>query len=111
MSSFPLYDNLEQKTENMLEGLIDEEKNTLSQNIKNIDNDGHKIIYALIRYFQMKHHQNNGIDLPYSSKKQKSGYKFDIDCLPFQLQQILFLFSKIHLKKMKEDEILHTPQK
>ena len=62
MSSFPLYDNLEQKTQNMLESLIDEEKNILSENIKNIDKDGHKIIYALIRYFQMKHHQNNGID-------------------------------------------------
>ena len=37
MSSFPLYDNLEQKTQNMLESLIDEEKNILSENIKNID--------------------------------------------------------------------------
>ena len=78
----------------------------LSDNIKGIDNDGHKMIYALIRYFQMKHFQNNGVELPYSSKKQKSGYKFDIDCLPQQLQQILFLFSKIHLKKMSPPKII-----
>jgi hypothetical protein len=111
MSSFPLYDNLNQKTENIGETLTPDEKGMLSDNIKNIDNDGHKMIYALIRYFQMKHLQNNGVELPYSSKKQKSGYKFDIDYLPRQLQQILFLFSNIHLKKMKEDENLHTPQK
>jgi len=111
MSSFPLYDNLNQQTENISNALSSNEKILLSDNIKKIDNDGHKIIYALIRYFQMKHFQNNGIDLPYSSKKQKSGYKFDIDCLPNQLQQILFLFSKIHINKMKEDEVLHTPQK
>ena len=111
MSSFPLYDNLNQQTQNYSENLNPEEKNMLIENIKNIDNDGHKMIYALIRYFQMKNFQNNGVDLPYSSKKQKSGYKFDIDCLPTQLQQILFLFSKIHLKKMKEDLLLHTPLK
>jgi hypothetical protein len=111
MSSFPLYDNLNQQTENVSEMLSSIDKTMLSENIKKIDNDGHKMIYALIRYFQMKHSQNNGIDLPYSSKKQKSGYKFDIDCLPQQLQQILFMFSKIHLNKMKEDLILHTPQK
>ena len=111
MSSFPLYDNLNQQTENISETLTPDEKGILSDNIKNIDDDGHKIIYALIRYFQFKHFQNNGVELPYSSKKQKVGYKFDIDHLPQQLQQILFLFSKIHLNKMKEDENLHTPSK
>ena len=110
MSSFPLYDNLNQKTENITEVLSTEEKKKLSENIKKIDTDGHKMIYALIRYYQMKHNQNNGVDLPYSSKKQKSGYKFDIDYLPQQLQQILFHFSKIHLNKMKEDLLLHTPK-
>ena len=111
MSSFPLYDNLNQQTEQNINSLSTENKAILSENIKNLDNDGHKMIYALIRYFQMKHCENNGLDLPYSSKKQKSGYKFDIDRLPHQLQQILFLFSKIHIKKMKEDAVLHTPQK
>ena len=56
MSSFPLYDNLNQQTENVQETLTDDEKSTLSDNIKNIDDDGHKMIYALIRYFQFSNH-------------------------------------------------------
>ena len=53
MSSFPLYDNLNQQTENITETLTQDEKSMLSDNIRGIDNDGHKMIYALIRYFQI----------------------------------------------------------
>ena len=78
----------------MLEGLINEEKTILSDNIKNIDNDGHKIIYALIRYFQMKHHQNNGIDLPYSLKNKNQDISLILIVYHFNSNKYYFFFLK-----------------
>ena len=99
MSSFPLYDNLNQQTENITETLTPDEKSMLSDNIKGIDNDGHKMIYALIRYFQMKHFQNNGVELHIHQKNKSLGINLILIVYLNSYNKYYFFFLKFISKK------------
>jgi hypothetical protein len=108
MAQFPLYDNLIENISTT--GLDQKEKKTIVDNIKKMDADGHRLLFSLIRYHQYKTGNIAGLEAPYAAKKQKAGYKFDIDNLPVELQYVIQKFSDLHLKKMQEDQILHTPK-
>jgi hypothetical protein len=89
--NFPLYPSL--KSDEFKE-LSEVQKDELFDFIKDITDEKQEQIYALIRAYHLDH-DNQIQDLPYGGKILKSGIKFDIDCLPSNLQSILYQFVKI----------------
>ena len=96
----PLYDNIYDhvnKSNLINMDLNIEQKNNFIKLVKKLTKNDSVIFYILIRFFQLKH--DEGIDsfnLPYKSKKQKNGYKFDLDNFPNTLKQILNRFLEIN---------------
>jgi len=89
--NFPLYHsiNLDDFKE-----LSVEEKDKFMDLFKDMPEDKHKIIYALVRAY----HLDNDInvqEIPYGGKNLKSGLKFDFDNLPSKLQFMLYTFSSL----------------
>jgi hypothetical protein len=105
--TFPLYQDLfKNSTET---DLTDDQKDELIKKIKKMDLEGHELIYALIRCFQLENETN--YELPYEGKSLKLGYKFDLEKFPKKLRQIVYKFSEKHLEKMKEDQKINKNRK
>lgn len=99
-SNFPLYSNI-RKTDKELQPICQDEKDFVSEKIKTMKESEHEIVYALIRAFFLEN-ENSVIGndtLPYKGKKLKTGIKWEIDNLPWQLQRILYIFCKIELEQ------------
>lgn len=91
--NFPLYDSLKN---NEFKELTDDEKDTLVEKIKSMNDEKQEIVYALMKVYYMEE-QNRLIsnELPYNGKELKNRLKFDLDQIPSKLQYILKLFSLI----------------
>lgn len=87
--NFPLYQSI--KRDDFKE-LSVEEKDKFLETFKDISEEKHKIIYALIRAYHLEHDINTQ-EIPYGGKSLKSGLKFDFDNLPSKLQYMLYSFS------------------
>jgi len=105
MSNFPLYDNLIKD--------LPEEEMTLKQKdkfiklVKDIDEYGSELMYALIRFYQLENSDDKStFKLPYGGKYIKHDMKFDFNELPNELKHILFKFIQIHIKTLKEENSL-----
>ena len=110
MSNFPLYDNLfvDLPTEEMTV----KHKDKFVKLIKEIDQNGSELIYALIRVYQLENSDDKStFKLPYGGKFDKTDMKFDFNDLPNELKHILFKFIQIHTKTMKEENILSENRK
>ena len=102
MSNLPLYEILFKETLN--EDLTNKQKDEFMRLIKNIDQNGFEIVYALIRIFQLENNDDKStFKLPYGGKFDKNDMKFDFNELPNELKHILFKFIQIHSKTMKEE--------
>jgi hypothetical protein len=105
MSNFPLYDNMFKDIKN--KDLTIKQKTDFINKVKNIDDDGSELIYALIRVFEMENSENCGsYKLPYCGTYIKKNMKFDLDKLPVKLKQGLYKFVKAHTQKMDEENKL-----
>lgn len=105
MSNFPLYDNLSLDISNRDLNL--KQKNEFMQKIKNIDDNGAELVYALIKVYQMENATDDStFILPYNGKYVKNDMKFDFNQLPTQLKQILYKFIVLHTESMKEETII-----
>lgn len=89
--NFPLYKSL--CTDDFKE-LNDLQKDELLSRIKDMNDDKHNVLYALIYAYHISH-DTHIQELPYGGKSLKNGLKFDIDHLPSKLQSMLFQFSAI----------------
>lgn len=106
MSNFPLYDSLSKDILN--KDLSIKQKNDFINNVKNIDNTGSELIYALIKVYHIQNiDEKNTIILPFEGEYLNNEIKFDLDKLPNKLKQILFKFLQIHTKTMKEDIVIN----
>ena len=102
MSNFPLYDSLSKEI--CLKDLSVKQKNDFINNVKNIDDAGFELIYALIKVYQLQNTEDqNTYTLPFQGKYINNEMQFDLDELPNKLKQILFKFLDIHTKTMKEE--------
>ena len=104
MSNFPLYTSI--SAEIPEKDLTSTQKADFVKKVDKMDLDGHELIYALIKTFYIENENDSPFTLPYGGKFVKNAMSYDIDGLPVQLKQILYKFSKIHSKKMKEDRKL-----
>ena len=102
MSNFPLYDNL---TKNLpLEEMTIKQKDKFMKLIKDNDETGSELIYALIRLYQLENSEDKStFKLPYGGKFIKNDMKFDLNDFPNELKHILLKFIIMHLDTMKEE--------
>ena len=90
----PVYEMLSNTSSN--EDLDIEEKETFINNIKNINQTGHDLIYVIIKAYESEN-TNEKKMYPYGGKMLKTGLKFDLDSFDNKLKQILFRFIKLHM--------------
>jgi hypothetical protein len=89
MKAYTLYDQLR----NMDFIDVDEDdKNKFIETVHKMSDEEHEKIFALIRTHQIQNRESTSSILPYSSKHQKKGLKFDFDQFPSELQSILIHF-------------------
>jgi len=101
MSNFPLYSSLCNELPN--KDLTSVQKADFVKKVDAMDQDGHELIYALIKTFYIDKENNSPFILPYGGKVVKNEMSYDMDNIPVELRQLLYKFAKIHTKKMKED--------
>lgn len=101
MSNFPLYDNMMKGIKN--KDLTAKQKNDLIRKIDNIDEDGAKLVYALIRSFGINDNLKIS-SLPYDGERcDTTSIGFDLEKFPNKLKQMLYKFNDVH-DKSKHDE-------
>lgn len=107
MSKFPLYDSLSKDIST--KDLTASQKRVFIKRISKIDKNGHDLVYALIRMYQVENNEKNtSFTLPYNGTYVENDISFDLDKFPNTLKQILFKFLKVHLDKMKEERTIET---
>lgn len=89
--NFPLYKSL--CTDDFKE-LNELQKDDMLSHIKDMNDDKHNVVYALIYAYHISH-DTHMQELPYGGKSLKNGLKFDVDHLPSKLQHMLYQFSNI----------------
>ena len=105
MSKFPLYDNIIKDISK--KDLTIPQKKALIKRIQKIDNNGHELIYALIRMYQTENSdQEMSFTLPYNGLYVENNINFDLENLPVELRQMLLKFVDVHLAKMQEENVM-----
>jgi hypothetical protein len=105
MSKFPLYDRLSSNTPSR--DLTMAQKMSFVKKIKKIDQNGYELMYALMRMYQLENEEeNSSFIVPYNGVFQNNDIIFDINELPKKLRQILLKFLTVHIRKMKEEDII-----
>jgi hypothetical protein len=99
---FPLFSHLKNEVGDENTGLSTAQKIELGERIKELDEQGCSLVYALIRYYQIYEEKINIVETPFGMKKIKLGYRFCIDDLPILLQHLIWRFVQIHRKSQKE---------
>jgi hypothetical protein len=100
-SSFPLYDSIVSHTKHINKDLSKNEKEEFVENVKNINNKGAELIYALITMHHRKEENGQeGINIPYDGVFVENGVvEFNIGSFPKKLRRLLYTFLNMHLKK------------
>ena len=112
MSKFPLYDSLLKDI--IKKDLTKKQKLLFINRISKIDKNGHELVYALIRMYQVENkEENTNFNLPYNGTFVDGDINFDLDKFPINLKQILFKFLSVHIDKMNEESSIEnqTPVK
>ena len=104
MSSFPLYDNLNKDIPD--EEMPKKQLDKFMKLIKEIDDYGSELIYVLIRMHQKINDETSMYKPPYGGKHDKHDMNFVYKDLPNDLKYILLKFIQIHLKTMREENII-----
>jgi hypothetical protein len=103
MSNFPLYDSLYKDTED--KDISTAHKKIFIKKIASLDQDGHELVYALIKIYYLKYDDESGIVLPYNGKYvNKIDITFEFNTFPNKLKNMLYKFVIVHLKKMEDDK-------
>jgi hypothetical protein len=109
-SVFPLFDRLFTDTEHIQRPLQYEEKMQLCHDIKDLDQEGHELLYAIMRNFYLVKENGRFESVPYSPKLNKTGYKFDTTYFPPRLLIMMRHFVSLHLEKVKEQQMIDELQ-
>lgn len=101
--AFPLFSHLRneihEEDSHSPQELTTSKKVELSERIKELDEQGCSLVYALIRYYQIYEMKMDPIEAPFGMKKIKQGYRFCIEEIPSMLQHLLIRFIDIHLQQ------------
>ena len=94
--NFPLYTIINDKLTEDLKPLTKGEKEKMISKIKQLDDNQHEHIYALIKVHHLEN--ENEFKLPYGMKNLKLGIRVDIDTIPIKLQYIIKEFLVMNQK-------------
>lgn len=99
---FPLYSHLRNELDTKpIEPLTRTQMIELGEKMKELDEQGCSLVYALIRYYQIYEDKQCAVDAPFNMKKVKNGYRFCTEELPVLLQHLIVCFVDLHLKAQK----------
>jgi len=105
--TFPLFSVLSQKVNQTVdrpdELWVMENKLKLADECKQLDEEGYRMLYALIRYYQLECDHGTLHVLPYQMRKLKLGYRMDMDHLPPFLLHLVKVFIEHHRQKIEEE--------
>lgn len=96
---FPLYNSLNKNIPN--KNLTITQKNEFIKKIETIDNEGHSLIFALIKSYYNDEEKDNS-QIPYQGKVINNNIEYNLSDLPAKLQQILYKFISLHISRMEE---------
>lgn len=102
---FPLFAHLKNELPPNTEGLTPSQRAALVENMKELNDQGCSLVYALIRYYQIYEMGQDAVEMPFGMKKIKTGHRFCIEELPPLLQNLICRFVDIHLRSQKEQLI------
>jgi hypothetical protein len=103
IQSFPLFNHLFNEC-NVDKEFNYEEQMELCKKIRDIDDEGCEIIFALIKFFYITI-DNGFIDnLPYKPKVNKTGLKYDLNNLPSKLIHMIDKFVSLHISKLEMEK-------
>ena len=112
MSNFPLYNSLNKDIQK--KDLSVREKQDFMSKIKNINNIGQELIYALIQFYYIENElddENITDVIPYKgitsqneeSKSDNCNITWIFTNFPIKLRHILYKFILLHTEKMEEE--------
>lgn len=101
---FPLYDHLKNEITSDVP-LTVAQKDEMVEKMKDLDEQGGSLVYALIRYFQIYEDKLNALEIPYGMKKIKQGHRFCIEDFPPMLQQLIFRFVNVHFASKYQSDV------
>ena len=101
--SFPLYSSMLSLVKTS-RSLTARQKADFVKKVSVLDENGHELIYALIKAYYLEQEENTISNLPYEGQDIQKNISFDLNNFPGRLQQILHKFVAKHLKKIKEEE-------
>ena len=95
---FPLYDMVCARLNGaQIAPLTDEEQASLVASVKALDGLGQELVFALIRYHQLRVSGESIMEPPFGMRKMKNGeHRVDVRNLPPALQHVLTHFVQIH---------------
>lgn len=99
---FPLFAHLKNEIPNDSTSLSVSRRIELVEKIKDLNDQGCSLVYALIRYYQLYETDENAVEVPFGMKKTKHGYRFCIEDIPPLLQNLIARFVEVHLKTQQE---------
>lgn len=99
---FPLFAHLKNELPEDTEALPISKRTELVEKIKELNDQGCSLVYALIRYYQIYEQNTDAVDMPFGMKKVKSGCRFCVEELPPLLQNLIYRFVDLHLQTQKE---------
>lgn len=101
-SQFPLFTHLKKELPNGIHSMTISQRIELVDKIKELNDQGCSLVYALIRYYQLYELGSDAVDIPFGMKKTKHGFRFCIEDIPPMLQHLISRFVDIHLRSQRE---------
>lgn len=103
---FPLFAHLKNELPPDTDGLTSSQRASLVEKIKELNDQGCSLVYALIRYYQIYEMGLDAVEMPFGMKKIKTGHRFCVEDMPPLLQNLICRFVEIHLRSQKEQMLL-----
>lgn len=97
MSNFPLYQSLSSEV-NATKDLTIKEKENCVNILRNIDQEGAELVYALIRSSSMEQ------TLPFGGQRWKNELRFNFNDFPSKLKHLICRFLQLHCEKLEEQD-------
>jgi hypothetical protein len=102
MDFTPFYQNIKSSTTSFSDDLTAEQRDEFISLIKSLDEQGHELVYVLIRMFE-RDTSDKISETPYCCKITTKDVSFEFDAIPLQLKWMIYKFSKLHADKMVEE--------
>jgi hypothetical protein len=93
---FPLYNSICSNLPEELEKISLVDVGRILEDVKSFDDNGHELIYTLIKVYHINNTEGSNLEYPYGSKLFKTGIRFDFNQLPLKLQHVIFNFVEMH---------------